>query len=350
MKIIIFNNLYFPFNKGGAENYILNQVQDLNKQGHQVIIVCTKKLFSQHTKYQNNIYYLNSLYYNLNNLPKFIRLFWHLKQLVFSSKNKKIKKILLKERPDLAITHNLLGLSWQIPKILKKLNIKHHHTLHDVQALHPAGLIYFNKEKILDSLSAKLYQKIIRYYFKDIEYIISPSHWLLKMHLRYKFFLQAKYKINSYDPKNFPQTNWPKKIKKILFVGQLEKHKGIDLILKYARLKNNIELSIVGDGSLKSSIINNKNVSYLGKKSKKEILEEMKKHDCLIVPSICYENIPMVIIEAFSQQLAVVASKIGGIVELADDFNIKLFNPKDLQSLNKIIENDANAYLPEEQK
>lgn len=350
MKIIIFNNLYFPYNKGGAEQYIFKQIEELKKNNNQVIVVCTKVLAFKKLKCKNQIYYLNSLYYNLNKYPKFFRLFWHLKQLLIPTKIRTIKKILMKEKPDLAISHNLLGLSWQIPKLLNKLKIRHIHTLHDIQLLHPSGLMYYNQESIINNPFSQLYQLFTKYYFKNLQEIVSPSLWLLKLHQKQGFFLNTKNTIKSINKKDYPEIIWPKKIEKIIFVGQLEKHKGINFLIEYFKNKSEPTLSVVGTGSLKLKIKNSHYINYLGVLTKENLLKEIKKHDCLIVPSICYENIPMVILEAASVKVPTIATKIGGLVELKDILNLKLFAPNDFKSLDKIIENDAVSYPPEERK
>jgi glycosyltransferase involved in cell wall biosynthesis len=337
MKIVIFNNLYFPYNKGGAEQYVYNQVKHLEKEQKQVIIITSKPIAYKKVKKEGQIYYLNSLYYNLNRVPKIFRFLWHLKQLLIPQHSLLIKKILLKEKPDLAITHNLLGLSWSIPKLLQSLNIKHQHTLHDIQLLHPSGLLYFGQEKIINNKAAKFYQKLTKKHFKNVSQIISPSKWLLKLHQEKGFFKNSDNKIQEIRKSDFPKIVWPQSLKKILFVGQLEKHKGLLFLIDYIKTQDNLKLSIIGDGSLKGDIKACKNINYLGKLKKKEILEEMKKHDCLIVPSLCYENIPQVIIEASSVGLPTIASNIGGLVELKTVFNLKLFTPNSSQSLEKII-------------
>ena len=42
MKICVINNLYPPYNRGGAEIVAENQVKQLVLQGHQVFVVTTR--------------------------------------------------------------------------------------------------------------------------------------------------------------------------------------------------------------------------------------------------------------------------------------------------------------------
>jgi glycosyltransferase involved in cell wall biosynthesis len=59
----------------------------------------------------------------------------------------------------------------------------------------------------------------------------------------------------------------------------------------------------------------------------------MKFANCLIVPSLCYENSPMTIYEAYKVDLPIIASSLGGIVELLRDNDKILFKPNDQTDL-----------------
>ncbi|MFA7050276.1 MAG: glycosyltransferase family 4 protein, partial [Patescibacteria group bacterium] len=105
--------------------------------------------------------------------------------------------------------------------------------------------------------------------------------------------------------------------------------------------KQGIKLTIVGDGTLinkaQELAKNNKNINFLGKKNGEEVKAELLKHDCLIVPSLCYENSPTVIYEASAFNLPVIASDLGGISELIKKYKGMLFEAKNSNDLiNKI--------------
>jgi len=81
---------------------------------------------------------------------------------------------------------------------------------------------------------------------------------------------------------------------------------------------------------------NDTRIEIIGKKTREEIIEKLTEVDCLIVPSLCYENSPTVIYEAKHFDLPIIASDLGGIPELltTNDF---LFEPKNEDDLiNKI--------------
>ena len=340
MKICLINNLYKPYNKGGAEQVVELAASKLIKEGDEVSIITTKPKFQLsiiNTQCSIKKYYLSSFYYNLNKIPLFLRLFWHLWDMFDFVNYCKVKKILKKEKPDLVITHNLKGISFLIPRLIKKLNIKHTHTLHDIQLLHPSGLMLYGKENKINSLFAKMYAQICKYLFASPGIIVSPSQWLMNIHIDKGFFKSSNLRVKqnlSYDKihRHVNESN------NFLYVGQIEEHKGILFLINVFK-KIDYKLTIVGDGSKSEEIQNitknNKNIIILGKKNKNEVKEIMQKADCLIVPSICYENAPTVIFEAQNIGLPIIASNIGGIPEL---INKKfLFEPKNTQELMQII-------------
>lgn len=343
MKIAILNSLY---QRGGAEKVAKIMAEDLINQGQEVFFVATKRKQQKpniNTKYK--IYELNSLFPELYKHSYITRLLWQIINLINCHKYHQIKKILKQEKPDLVISHNLMGLGYQIPRLIKKLGIKHEHYLHDLQLLHPSGLMYFGQEKIINTVSAKLYQSITRCLFKVTNKVISPSNWLLELHTSRGFFKNSEKIVKP----NFPlkkMNTAPKNVntdnKKFLYVGQLEKHKGIELLIKaWIEAEKKGELIIIGDGqeetSLKQIAKDRTDIIFFPYQEEK-VKEMMRSSDCLIIPSLVYENSPSVIYEAKQANLPVIASNLGGIPELTTDQDI-LFKPNDKKELVRIIQN-----------
>ncbi len=108
-----------------------------------------------------------------------------------------------------------------------------------------------------------------------------------------------------------------------LFVGKLESLKGIDILLDAAEHVQGAEILLVGecdDPGLRDRIGRlPKNVRYLGAKTREEIAELLSDARALVLPSVCYENQPMVILEAFAAGVPAIGSRLGGIPELVED-------------------------------
>ena len=78
----------------------------------------------------------------------------------------------------------------------------------------------------------------------------------------------------------------------------------------------------------------NKNVYFKGDFSNGNIADILSEIDVLVVPSLWYENAPLVIQEAFLASVPVIASNIGGIPEIVDDrVNGLLFSATDTEDL-----------------
>ncbi|MFH1522271.1 MAG: glycosyltransferase [Patescibacteria group bacterium] len=349
MKICLINNLYKPYDRGGAVR-ILDMIAHGLKQAHHDVFIISSRPFTNAKKKQekeNDIktYYFRTFnitsYYNLGYIPIIFRIFWHLLDMFDIGSYLKIKKILKKEKPEIVNTHNLKGVGFLIPKLIKKLNIKHVHTLHDIQLLHPSGLMLCGKEKRLNNILSKIYSYFCRYLFSSPDIIISPSKWLANLHLDKGFFKNSKLFIlpNPIEENNLHKKLQIKRSKKFrfLYVGQIEEHKGILFLIKTLKLlsddsnNDNFELVIVGVGSkikkARKLARNDINIIFKKWENKDDGIKEMLKSDCLIVPSLCYENSPTVIYEAASVGLPVIASRIGGIAELIHEFGGFLFKP-----------------------
>ena len=360
MKICLINNLYKPYARGGAEVIVELISQGLLNKNIEVVVISTRPFFVKNLPIvENKIniknYYLPSNYYNLSKMPKFFRLFWHFFDLFNFFIYNKVKNILIKENPDIVITHNLKGLSYLLPRVIKKLKIKHVHYLHDIQLIHPSGLMIYGQEQQNQKFFAKIYQTICCRLFGSPDTVISPSKWLLDYYQNKKFFSNSK-KIVLANPAPILSSLEPRRIPfklglsglgffQFLYVGQIEDHKGIIFLInsfnELSKKNKNIRLTIIGDGSKfkrLSSQFKTEFLKFLGKIKREEIAKYLNQADCLIVPSLCYENSPTVIYEAFSVGLPVIASRIGGIIELMKDNPEMFFEPGNRKELiNKML-------------
>jgi glycosyltransferase involved in cell wall biosynthesis len=109
-----------------------------------------------------------------------------------------------------------------------------------------------------------------------------------------------------------------------LFVGRLSAEKGVETLLSaWDRLGGRIPLVIAGDGPLAGAVAeaarrSGGSVRWVGQQSGEAILGLMKDAGALVLPSLVYENFPMVIAEAFSTGLPVIASDTGSVASLID--------------------------------
>ena len=113
-----------------------------------------------------------------------------------------------------------------------------------------------------------------------------------------------------------------------LYVGRLSVEKGLRVLLgAWSRLRERIPLRIAGDGPLQEELateIKTKRlpgVRLLGRLAPSEILSLMQGARFLALPSVCYENFPLAVAEAFACGLPVIASRLGSMAEIIMDGN-----------------------------
>lgn len=166
----------------------------------------------------------------------------------------------------------------------------------------------------------------------------------------------VKDKINKSNLK----LNWDNNKINLLFVGRLDRQKGLDLFLDvYDKMKlENLHLYVIGTSVLDDNLPKStKHVTYLGWVDNKDIDAYYQACDAVIMPSR-WEGFGLVAIEAMKNSKAVIVSNRGALPELIkEDFTGYIFNIDDEFSLkNKLLgldkekinilgENGRNVYL-----
>lgn len=345
MVIGIVNNLYYPYLRGsGVEVIAAKMEKELRAAGHEVFVITTKPARAEQTD-SRDCYYLASHYHNLKNWPASLKICWHAGQLFLPCHRTKLKKILKERQPDLIITHNLVGIGASLPRLLRQRGIRHEHVLHDIQLLHPSGLMYWGKEKIIETLPAKIYQTFTSRALRGAAKIISPSQWLLNLHRAHGFFINQESIVRPNFILNRQPAQPLHRPVNFVFTGQLEKHKGVAVLLtawKLAALSDEqAQLIIAGGGSLsdwlKKQAVQQKNLTVAGYLNREEINKLLTVADVVVVPSLVYENSPTSLWEAAERGLRAIASNLGGTPELAPYLNLDLVPPGDAGALANAI-------------
>ncbi len=107
-----------------------------------------------------------------------------------------------------------------------------------------------------------------------------------------------------------------------LFVGRLEKIKGLDDVIPRFREYPDADLLIAGDGEyagpLRELAGGIDNVHFLGRVPPDELRRYYQHAVALIVPSVCYETFGIILIESFKQSTPVIARRIGPFPEIVE--------------------------------
>jgi glycosyltransferase involved in cell wall biosynthesis len=165
--------------------------------------------------------------------------------------------------------------------------------------------------------------------------VIAVSHYVKKALIDETFTFENKINVihNGIDKNLFySQENLSERGKRALYVGQVIRSKGIyDLlnIFKYEEMQKR-SIDIVGGGDLseviKEEIKTDDNikgkVNVVGKVPYSELIQSYflnREYGVFILPTLRYEGLPMVLIEAMFSGLPVVAYDMGGVQDAVED-------------------------------
>jgi glycosyltransferase involved in cell wall biosynthesis len=128
------------------------------------------------------------------------------------------------------------------------------------------------------------------------------------------------------------------------YLGQLAPHKGVGVLVEALRWLPGapLDVRIYGDphanaayaGELKRIANGDPRIAFRGAYRHDHVYDILAELDAVVVPSICYENSPLVVQEAQAAHVPVIGSRRGGIPELVvDDHDGLLFEPGNARDL-----------------
>ena len=125
-----------------------------------------------------------------------------------------------------------------------------------------------------------------------------------------------------------------------LYVGRLEKIKGVQTLIPVFRAGRQARLVIAGAGSFEGELRRQAqgapNISFLGRLAPAELSTLYTDALALIVPSLCYEVFPLVAIEAMAHGTPIIARRIGGLPEIVAESGAGLTYDDDLSLLSSM--------------
>ncbi|MEN9453308.1 MAG: hypothetical protein RLZZ369_2367 [Pseudomonadota bacterium] len=119
-----------------------------------------------------------------------------------------------------------------------------------------------------------------------------------------------------------------------LFVGRLSHEKGVATLVQAKHSQPALPVKVIGSGPMGDAVQTAFGSDLLGFLPLVDIVEHMRRSAFLVLPSICYENFPRTVVEAFACGLPVIASRMGSMAVLVKEGETGLlFNPGDAQDL-----------------
>jgi glycosyltransferase involved in cell wall biosynthesis len=132
-----------------------------------------------------------------------------------------------------------------------------------------------------------------------------------------------------------------------LYAGRLSVEKGVAFLARAWRdTKQNARLVVAGSGPDEAALraLNAPAIELVGQRTREEISDLLDESIAVIVPSLCYESFPLIVLEAFSRGVPVIASALGALPDIVEGGRTGgLFEAGNAQSLANAVQRMTDA-------
>lgn len=164
---------------------------------------------------------------------------------------------------------------------------------------------------------------------------VCPSAFMRNMMMRGGFSESKLRVLGNFLPEEMPDCDSNRRAG-VCYVGRLSAEKGVGTLLEAAS-RSAWHLTVAGDGPLRRQFEGKYaacgNIRFAGNLSADDVHSLLRRSRLSVMPSVCYDNNPLAVIESLCAGTPVAASAIGGLPELIDERNGGLFTPGDSESL-----------------
>lgn len=354
--------------RGGAEIVYFNTARLLKSHGHEVAYFSSvddrneKTEFEQYFVGAGNIREM-SLIRKIRKVPSYLH---------NSGAARQLERLISDFRPDIAHVHIFYGtLSVSILGMLRKHKVPVVHTVHDYRLLCPVNSLTDKKGNVCELCKDRHYYHCIikrcsegvisqsimvtleayfwKYIMNPVKYIdhfIFVSDFSRGKHLEFNPVFGGRH-TRIYNFTQFREQGEPApRGNYFLYFGRLSAEKGIKTLVSAFSDDRSQRLKIAGTGPLREFVEDSAktsgNIDYVGFMKGEDLAGLIRNSSFVILPSECYENNPLTIVEAYSLGKPVIGADTGGIKELINDGrNGFLFRSGDRKSLKSAIENST---------
>lgn len=338
MNIGTVNNFYYL--RGGSERVFFDEERALRAAGHEVVPFSTNRVENEPASSAS--FFVEGR--DLDQLSAVGKIRAVPAMIHSRVARKAFGRLLDEHRPDIVHCHNIYGtLTTSILLEAKRRDIPAVMTAHDAKLVCPSYLC-LNHGEVCEACQGRRYRHCLQnrchknslvasaiytaesYYNKwlkryDIlKCVISPSRFLKGLLEKSGYPADwVAYLPNAVDVKAFAPQFSPGDY--VLYAGRLSKEKGL-LTLLQAINGTGVPLRVVGNGPLRAEVeqfVQQHSiplVQFEGYRSGEELASLYRNAAFLVLPSECYENAPMTLLEAFAYGKPVLGARIGGIPEL----------------------------------
>lgn len=365
--LLSINNYFYP--RGGADVLFLEQNRMFEDRGWQVVPFAMKHPENLPSPWSQ--YFPDELEYghSYNFAEKLVRA----PRTIYSLQARRnIARLLERINPRVAHVHNIYHhLSPSILSLLKARGIPVVLTVHDLKLTCPARTLMIGSQPcercrgggfhhvalnrcvkasiILSSMVMveSYVHRLLNLYKSNVSRFVAPSQFMFEKFLRWGWPRdQVVYIPNFVDIGRF-QPNAAIG-RRFVYFGRLSKEKGVGTLLR-AAAKARQPLTLVGSGpeeaelkTLAASL--DIDVQFAGRQHGKALAAVVESARAIVVPSECYENAPLTVLEGYAAGRPVIGANIGGIPELVLEGRTgALFPVGDAEALAATLGDFANT-------
>ncbi|MDB5727636.1 MAG: glycosyltransferase [Noviherbaspirillum sp.] len=333
MKILFAHNAYQ--HRGGEDAVVDAEIALLRGHGHDV------EIYSQH----------NDAIKQMPRVAAAVSTVWSQRSA------SEVDSVIASFQPDVIHSHNTFPLiSPSLYWVAMRRNVPVVQTLHNFRLLCPQA-IFLRDGKICEDCIGKLpWRSVTHKCYRGSAAQSAVVSVMLAAHRAlgtYRHHVTRYIALNAFARDKYVQGGLPAALFRIkpnfvpsaaapewnrreggLYVGRLSSEKGLDILAKAVAAPGLPPIEVIGTGPLEPLAREAFAERYLGYRPLDDIMARMRTAQFLVVPSICYENSPRTIVEAFSSGLPVIASRLGALIDIVrEGVTGLLFNPADPSDL-----------------
>jgi glycosyltransferase involved in cell wall biosynthesis len=332
---------YPPYSFGGDSIYLHRLSTELVRQGHQVdVIHCADSFHLFQAQADPKAFpasegvRVHRLESKLGPLAPFLS--HQTGRPVLTGR--KIHEILAEGRFDVIHYHNVSLLGPQVLEIDPGYPATKLYTAHDHWLVCPMSVLWKNRSRVCDrptcfSCTVRSrrppqwwrYGQQLERAVECIDQFLAPSRFTAEMHRKRGF--SRDFAILSYfvDPvEELARDDAPRPYERpyFLFVGRLEKYKGVQDLIEAFQGPGEYDLVIVGAGRYESALraraAGRPRVHFAGWVSQEKLGPFYRNALAVLAPSVTYETFGMILIEANARGVPVIARDLGPFPEIVE--------------------------------
>ena len=336
MRICMVTTFYPPYHFGGDAIFVQQLSNELAKRGHEIEVIHCKDSFdfmsggrragSSQDHPNVHVHRLNSSLGMLSPLST------HQtgRPLLKAARLKEI----LEQRFDVIHYHNVSLIGG--PDVLRYGQAVKLYTLHEYWLVCPTHMLFkYNADPCLERHCLRCtvfhkrppqwwrYSDLVEESVKHVDLFLAPSSFIAQKHQELGLdiptvelpYFSSRWETQCVEPG--PVSDGPGYF---LFVGRLEKIKGVQTLIPLFHRYDKAQLWIVGTGKYEAELrrmaLGSSNIKFLGHQSGDRLRVLFEEAIATIVPSLWYEVFGIVILESFARATPVIVRNIGGMPKI----------------------------------